>query len=150
MAAFEACPCALVSDQPRLLAGEALAPSKTTVPMNGPWGQGTHCSLAVRIGDTIHASGVTCQGETCHDQVKACFETIDKAIKGAGGRGLQDVVITRMIAADARGDLDELQSGHKAVFEPLGLHPANTTFGGTLLREWAKVEIEATAVIQTE
>ena len=57
------------------------------------------------------------------------------------------VVITRMVAADPLADIDELASAHKEVFEEAGVWPANTTFGGTLVREWIKVEIEATAVV---
>lgn len=81
--------------------------------------------------------------------MKGCFAIIHEAIRSAGGRGLEDVVLTRMIAADV-GELDELTSAHKAVFEATGNRPAQTTYGGTLVREWIKVEIEATAVVQAE
>ena len=33
------------------------------------------------------------------------------------------------------------------VFSAVGVKPAQTTFGGTLVRDWIKVEIEATAII---
>jgi len=29
----------------------------------------------------------------------------------------------------------------------VGVKPAQTTFGGTLVRDWIKVEIEATAIV---
>ena len=44
-----------------------------------------------------------------------CFELIGQSIKDAGGRGLEDVVITRMIAANVVGDLDELAKAHHQV-----------------------------------
>ena len=44
-------------------------------------------------------------------------------------------------------DLEELAGAHKEVFEKAGCRPAQTTFGGTLVRDWIKVEIEATAVV---
>ena len=52
-----------------------------------------------------------------------------------------------MVASDPVADIDELASAHKEVFEEAGVWPANTTFGGTLVRDWIKVEIEATAVV---
>lgn len=98
----------------------------------------------------------TCPPRICNllstlSQVKGCFDIIGEAIRSAGGRGLDDVTITRMIAADPVADLEQLASAHKAVFKPsferTGLWPANTTFGGTLVRDWIRVEIEATAVV---
>lgn len=122
--------------------------SRTTVSFGAaPWGDLAHASRAVRVGDTIHVSGTVAQGSSCAEQVKGCFAIIGDAIKEAGGRGLEDVVITRMVAADAVGDLEELAGAHKEVFEAAGVRPANTTFGGTLVRDWIKVEIEATAVV---
>uniref|UniRef100_A0A7S1FGL1 RidA family protein n=1 Tax=Noctiluca scintillans TaxID=2966 RepID=A0A7S1FGL1_NOCSC len=124
--------------------------SKTLVGFGAaPWGDLTHSSRAVRVADTIYVSGTVSQGDTVAEQVKGCFAIIDEAIRNAGGRGLEDVVLTRMIAADV-GELDELTSAHKAVFEATGNRPAQTTYGGTLVREWIKVEIEATAVVQAE
>lgn len=114
-----------------------------------PWGDLCHASRAVRVGDTIHVSGTVAPGDTCAEQVKGCFDIIDSAIKEAGGAGLKDVVITRMIAADPIGDLEELAGAHKAVFQEVGIRPAQTTFGGTLVRDWLKVEIEATAVVNS-
>jgi len=55
------------------------------------------------------------QGETAAEQVHGCFELIGQSIKDAGGRGLEDVVITRMIAANVVGDLDELAKAHHQV-----------------------------------
>ena len=101
-----------------------------------PWGDLAHASRAVRVGDTVHVSGTVAQGETVGEQVKGCFAIIGDAIKEAGGRGLEDV-----------GDLEELAGAHREVFQAAGVRPANTTFGGTLVRDWIKVEIEATAVV---
>lgn len=101
----------------------------------------------MRVGDTIHVSGTCAQGDTPTAQVNAIFKVIDKAIRDAGGRGLDDVVIVRMIAADVQKDFQELGDAHKAVFAGRNL-PANTLFGGTLLLPWMKVEIEATAQVQ--
>lgn len=130
------------------LSRRSFSSARTSVSFGAaPWGELTHSSRAVRVGDTIHVSGTVAQGETCADQVKGCFDIISQAIKDAGGRGLQDVVITRMIAADAVGDLDELARAHHEVFSAVDTRPAQTTFGGTLVRDWIKVEIEATAVV---
>jgi len=102
------------------------------------------------VGDTIHVSGTCAQGDTATVQVEAIFGVIDNAIRQAGGRGLEDVVITRMIAADVQKDFQELGDAHKAVFSKtlVPTQPSNTLFGGTLLLPWMKVEIEATAVVQ--
>merc|ERR1719482_1858953 len=108
-----------------------------------PWEGRCGCSRAVRVGDTIHISGTCAQGETVTAQVNTIFGVIDGAIRKAGGRGLEDIVITRMIAADAQKDFGELGDATKAIFAPLKAMPANTLFGGTLLQPWMKVEIEA-------
>ena len=91
------------------------------------------------------------QGETAAEQVHGCFELIGQSIKDAGGRGLEDVVITRMIAANVVGDLDELAKAHHQGHAHRALrsrrHGERITFGGTLVRDWIKVEIEATAIV---
>ena len=120
-----------------------------TIPFGAaPWGDLTHSSRAVRIGDTIHVSGTVSPADSASAEVEGCLEIIGEAIKAAGGRGLEDVVLTRMVAADVVGDLAELAAAHKRVFEAVGAEPAQTTFGGTLVRDTLKVEIEATAVVQ--
>merc|ERR1719460_91934 len=116
-----------------------------------PWEGRCGCARAVRVGDTIHVSGTCAQGDTATAQVNTIFGIMDNAIRKAGGRGLEDIVITRMIAADVQKDFQELGDAHKAVFAKcLGgpKTPSNTLFGGTLLLPWMKVEIEATAVVQ--
>jgi enamine deaminase RidA (YjgF/YER057c/UK114 family) len=112
-----------------------------------PWGDLTHSSRAVRVGDVIQISGTVFPADSASDEVEGCFEIIGEAIKAAGGRGLEDVVLTRMVAGDVVGDLGELAAAHKEVFSAVGTEPAQTTFGGTLVRDTLKVEIEATAVV---
>ena len=85
-----------------------------------PWGELAGVSRAVRVGDHIHVSGTVAPGDSCAEQVRGCFDIISSAIKDAGGRGLEDVVITRMVAADPVRDLDELASAHKAAFAASG------------------------------
>mmetsp|Transcript_164217 Transcript_164217/g.315472 ORF Transcript_164217/g.315472 Transcript_164217/m.315472 type:complete len:496 (-) Transcript_164217:316-1803(-) len=122
--------------------------TKSVVSTGTPWEDRCGCARAVRVGDTIHISGTCAQGETATEQTKAIFKTIGKAIMKAGGRGLEDIVITRMIAAFVTTDFQELGDAHNAVFKGTGNKPANTLFGGTLLQPWMKVEIEAIAVVQ--
>merc|ERR1719158_464997 len=123
---------------------------KQKVSTGTAWESRCGCARAVRIGDTIHVSGTCAQGDTATAQVEAIFSVIDNAIRKAGGRGLEDVVITRMIAADVQKDFQELGDAHRAVFSKalVPTQPSNTLFGGTLLLPWMKVEIEATAVVQ--
>jgi enamine deaminase RidA (YjgF/YER057c/UK114 family) len=113
-----------------------------------PWGNMTHSSRAVRVGNTVHVSWTVAPGDSVTAEVEGCLAIIGDAIRAAGGRGLEDVVLTRMVAADIVGDLAELASAHKKVFETVGSEPAQTTFGGTLVRDTLKVEMEATAVVQ--
>ena len=123
----------------------------TRVPM-GPstsWGDSAGVSRAVRIGDTIHISGTVTKGKSAGAQVSGCLTIIADAVRSAGGRGLQDVVLTRIIAADSAKDLAEIAAAHKAAFADAGAEwPANTTFGGSFPRPWIRVGIEATAVVQ--
>ena len=125
----------------------------TRVPM-GPstnWGDSAGVSRAVRIGDTIHISGTVTKGDSAGAQVSGCLAIIATAIRSAGGRGLQDVVLTRIIAADPANDLAEIAAAHKASFAHAGAEwPANTTFGGFFPRPWIRVGVEATAVVQSE
>ena len=125
----------------------------TRVPM-GPstnWGDSAGVSRAVRIGDTIHVSGTVTKGESAGAQVRGCLSIVADAVRSAGGRGLQDVVLTRIIAADPANDLAEIAAAHKAAFADAGAEwPANTTFGGSFPRPWIRVGVEATAVVQSE
>jgi enamine deaminase RidA (YjgF/YER057c/UK114 family) len=125
----------------------------TRVPM-GPstnWGDSAGVSRAVRIADTIHISGTVTKGESTGAQLSGCLAIIADAVRSAGGRGLQDVVLTRIIAADPAKDLVEIAAAHKAAFADAGAEwPANTTFGGSFPRPWIRVGVEATAVVQSE
>ena len=108
-------------------------------------------SRAVRIGDTIHVSGTVTKGASAGAQVRGCLSIVADAVRSAGGRGLQDVVLTRIIAADPANDLAEIAAAHKAAFADAGAEwPANTTFGGSFPRPWIRVGVEATAVVQGE
>lgn len=124
--------------------------AKKVVRTGTGWEERAGCARAVRVGDRIDVSG-TCQpGETCTDQVKAIFKVIGAAIQKAGGRGLEDVTIVRMISADVQSDFPELGDAVNAVFKGTGNTPANTLFGGILLQPWMKVKIEVSAVVQPE
>lgn len=125
----------------------------TRVPMGAStnWGDSAGVSRAVRIGDTIHVSGTVTKGDSTGAQVSGCLAIIADAVRSAGGRGLQDVVLTRIIAADPAKDLAEIAAAHKAAFADAGAEwPANTTFGGSFPRPWIRVGVEATAVVQSE
>lgn len=134
-------------------AAAATRSCSTRVPF-GPstnWGDSAGCSRAVRIGDTVFISGTVTKGDTTGEQVSGCLAIIADAVRSAGGRGLPDVVLTRIIAADPVNDLGEIAAAHKAAFADAGAQwPANTTFGGTFPRAWIRVGIEATAVVQSE
>jgi len=82
------------------------------------------------------------------DQVNAIMKVIGAAIQKAGGRGLEDVVIIRCIAAEVEKEFCEIGDALNGVFKKTGNKPANTLFGGNLLLPWMKIEIEATAVVQ--
>merc|ERR1719409_2017096 len=82
--------------------------SKKVVSTGTPWEDRASCARAVRVGDTIHVSGTCAQGDTIDEQTQAIFKVISKAIMKAGGRGLEDVVITRCIAADVKNEFGAL------------------------------------------
>ena len=138
---------------PKLRLGRAARSCSTRVPM-GPstsWGDSAGVSRAVRIGDTIYISGTVTKGDSTGAQVSGCLAIIADAVRSAGGRGLADVVLTRIIAADPAKDLAEIATAHKAAFADAGAEwPANTTFGGSFPRPWIRVGVEATAVVQSE
>jgi len=113
------------------------------------WGDTAGASRAVRVGDTVHVSGTVTKGETAAEQTAGCLEIIGDAVRSAGGHGLRDVVLTRIIASDIANDLAEIGAAHKSAFEDAGAPPpANTTFGGSFPRPWIRVGVEATAVVQ--
>ena len=113
------------------------------------WGDTAGASRAVRVGDTVHVSGTVTKGETAAEQTAGCLEIIGDAVRSAGGRGLRDVVLTRIIASDITNDLAEIGAAHKSAFEDAGAPPpANTTIGGIFPRPWIRVGVEATAVVQ--
>jgi|Transcript_49891 uncharacterized protein YbjT (DUF2867 family)/enamine deaminase RidA (YjgF/YER057c/UK114 family) len=122
--------------------------AKKVISTGTGWEDRAACARAVRVGDTIHISGTCAQGDTVGDQTKAIFKIIGSAIQKAGGRGLEDIVISRCIAADVEKDFGEIGDTLSGVFKGTGNKPANTLFGGKLLLPWMKVEIEATAVVQ--
>ena len=78
--------------------------------------------------------GTVTKGDSTSAQVRSCLSIVADAVRSAGGRGLQDVVLTRIIAADPANDLAEIAAAHKAAFADAGAEwPANTTFGGPSL-----------------
>lgn len=103
------------------------------VPAHGPWADLAKCSRAVRVGDTVHVSGTCAMGETPTEQVKAIFGVIEPALKEAGAT-LDDVVITRMFAADVKSDWQELGAAHGEIFADT--KPACTLVGAELLADW--------------
>ena len=119
--------------------------TRVRVPATGAWGDLAKCSRAVRVGDTVHVSGTCAQGGTATDQVRAIFGVIEPALKEAGAT-LDDVVITRMFAADIKAEWQELGEAHAAIFGET--KPACTLVGAELLAPWMKVEIECTAVVR--
>eukprot|EP00036_Acanthoecidae_sp_10tr_P017475 CAMPEP_0206299006 /NCGR_PEP_ID=MMETSP0106_2-20121207/6973_1 /ASSEMBLY_ACC=CAM_ASM_000206 /TAXON_ID=81532 /ORGANISM="Acanthoeca-like sp., Strain 10tr" /LENGTH=154 /DNA_ID=CAMNT_0053729705 /DNA_START=12 /DNA_END=476 /DNA_ORIENTATION=- len=118
----------------------------TKVPAAGVWGDLAKCSRAVRVGNTVHVSGTCAHGDTATAQVNAIFAVIEPALREAGA-SLNDVVLTRMFAADIRKDWQELGAAHGAIFGD-DTKPACTLVGAELLMEWMKVEIEVTAVVR--
>ena len=116
------------------------------VPAVGAWGELAKCSRAVRVGNTVHVAGTCAQGETAAEQVNGIFAVIEPALREAGA-SLDDVVITRMFAADIKSEWQELGAAHAAVFGET-TQPACTLVGAELLAPWMKVEIECTAVIR--
>lgn len=62
------------------------------------------------------------------------------------GSSLDDIVMTRMYAANVKRDWEEIGAAHGKLFG--SINPATTLVGGELLLDWMLVEIEATAVIQ--
>ena len=60
---------------------------------------------------------------------------------------MDDVVITRMFAANVARDWKALGEAHGAVFGDI--EPACTLVGAELLADWMKVEIECTAVVKS-
>ena len=135
----------------RLRNARRLCSTVTRVPFGAAtnWGDTAHASRAVRVGSTIHVSGTVTKGDTTGDQMRGCLDIIAEAVRSAGGRGLRDVVLTRVIASDIASDLNEIGAAHKSTFEAAGAAPpANTTFGGSFPRPWIRVGVEATAVVQ--
>jgi enamine deaminase RidA (YjgF/YER057c/UK114 family) len=59
---------------------------------------------------------------------------------------IDDVVTTRMFAADISRDWEELGEAHGNIFGEV--QPACTLVGGQLLLDWMLVEIEVQAVIR--
>jgi len=76
--------------------------------------------------------------------MKNIFDIIEPALKDAGA-SLDDVVATRLFAADIESDWEELGAAHSEILGDA--YPACTLVGGKLLMPWMKVEVEVTAVV---
>ena len=96
----------------------------------------------MRVGDHVYVAGTCMPGDTATDQVNNIMGVIEGAL-GECGASLEDVVVTRMFAADIRGDWEELGAAHGNVFNET--RPACTLVGSELLAPWMKVEIEVHA-----
>eukprot|EP00037_Helgoeca_nana_P036612 m.12241 g.12241 ORF g.12241 m.12241 type:complete len:208 (-) comp7702_c0_seq1:227-850(-) len=119
-------------------------PPRTNVPAKGAWGDLAMSSRAVRVGNTIHVAGTCAQGETAADQMRAIFDVMTPALEEAGA-SLEDVVATRLYAANIKEDWEELGATHGEIFG--STMPACTLVGAELLSDWMKVEIELTAMV---
>ncbi len=107
-------------------------------------------SRAVRIDNLVFVSGtapVNADGTSPSDvaqQLRRCFEIIEKALMEAGG-SLSDVVRTRVYLTD-RADVHAVERMHGELFAEI--RPANTMLvvSGLMNPAW-KVEVEVDAVI---
>jgi enamine deaminase RidA (YjgF/YER057c/UK114 family) len=107
-------------------------------------------SRAVRIDNLVFVSGtapVNADGTSPSDvaqQLRRCFEIIEKALMEAGG-SLSDVVRTRVYLTD-RSDVHAVERMHGELFAEI--RPANTMLvvSGLMNPAW-KVEVEVDAVI---
>ena len=123
--------------------------SMTRVPSTSPYADRIGFSAAVRIGDTIHVSGMTALaadgtiagGEDPYEQARAALAKIDAALR-ATGASAADVVRTRIYVTD-RSHADPVGRAHGELFADA--RPAATMVVAQLLDPRMKVEIEAVA-----
>ena len=107
-------------------------------------------SRAVAYGDQVHVSG-TCAGPHCekegvYAQAMDIFQTIEKALEGAGS-DFEDVVRTTVFLRDIN-DAAEVAKAHAEIFGDI--KPASTLVQVvSMMRPWQKVEIEAYALKNT-
>lgn len=106
---------------------------------------------AVRINNTIEVSGTTAvvDGEiiglgNVYEQSVCCFEIIQKAIEGLGGK-MSDVIRTRIYTSDINR-WEQIGKAHREFFKDFP--PASTMIEiSKLIDDNLLVEIEATAII---
>ena len=118
------------------------------VPARNEWGERIGYSRAVRAGDLIEVAGTTAPGETAYEQALAALDAIANAVRELGA-SLEDVVRTRMFVVDIGLNGDEVGRAHGEVFA--AIRPATAMYGVSgLLRQEMLVEIEATAVVESD
>jgi enamine deaminase RidA (YjgF/YER057c/UK114 family) len=107
-------------------------------------------SRAVVAGNMVHVAGtapIPADGSPpptgAYDQMRLCLDIIGEALARAGS-GFEDVVRTRVYAADA-SFWEEAGRAHGEVFAEI--RPANTTVVASLLDPAWKVEIDVDAVL---
>jgi enamine deaminase RidA (YjgF/YER057c/UK114 family) len=111
-------------------------------------------SRAIVVGDRIFVSGTTSvmpEGQDpppdAYAQARRCFEIIFAALEQAGARP-EDVVRTRMFLVHEE-DFDDVIRAHGELFGEI--QPASTAVVvSALIEPWARVEIEADAVIGSQ
>ena len=128
------------------LGTKAFSTMRQNVPAVGAWGDLAKCSRAVRIGDVVRVAGTCAPGDTARDQMKAIFSVIEPALKECGA-SLDDIVATRLYAADISKDWEELGAAHAEILSET--RPVCTLVGGNLLLPWMKVEVEVEVVVNT-
>lgn len=108
-----------------------------------------HYSQSIRIGPTIRTSG---QGgfdedgkiiEPMREQIHAAFKNVEKALKGAGGKGWSQVIAVRTFHIDLDASFETVVEMFKE-FMP-GHRPIWVAVGVAKLGEGMHVEMEAEA-----
>lgn len=117
-------------------------------------------SRAVRIGSHIHISGTTANppsslpsltvigGTSAESQAVWILDIIAGALKALGS-SMQDLVRTRVMLPDAKGDCEAVSTAHGWAMQSAGrgVLPANTLVQVGLYEEQFRVEIEAWAEV---
>jgi enamine deaminase RidA (YjgF/YER057c/UK114 family) len=118
------------------------------------WEAAAGYSRAVVAGDRVFVSGTTSvmpEGaeppSDAHAQAMRCFEIIFAALEEAGARP-EDVVRTRIFLVHEE-DFDDVIRAHGEIFGEI--RPASTAVVvSALIERWARVEIEADAVLDPD
>eukprot|EP00939_MAST-03C_sp_MAST-3C-sp1_P001017 g1017.t1 len=92
--------------------------------------------------------GVRQEFSDAYAQAVFTLDKIAASVRCLGGRGLEDVVRTRLIVPNMKRDWLSVASAHGRAFRGVSTPPANTLIGGALVGDAYCVEIEAEAVLQ--